>query len=762
MKETEILSILENQISSAYGGDGSDLEDNQSQALDYYYGRPFGDEQDGQSQIVTRDVLETIEWIMPSMMRVFASGEEVVKFDPTGPEDEEQAQQETDYVNHIYSKDNDGFTITHDFIKGALLMKNAYVKVWAEKEEIVTTETYENLTDMGLAQVLEQDGAEAIEHEEEIAFVLDPATGMEVEQVSHKVKIEITTEQTKCRVAVVPQEQMGIAKGVNKLSLADSPFTYHRELKTVTELLEAGFDKETVEALPGYEGGDTGTLEVAREQLSTEQTSTTEPADASMREIEVYECYIRMDADDSGRAKLWKMIKAGNTLLDQEEADCVPFAALSPIMMPHQHIGLSEADLVMDIQRIRSVLIRQMLNNLYLTNNPEKEVLTKMVNMDDLMTSQAGGIKRVKQMGSIREISVPFTAGASMPMLQVLDQLKEGRTGVSRHTMGLDANVLAQSTKGAFMGAMEQANQRVEMLARTFAETGFKEMFRLIHRTALKHYDRKIVAQLRGKYVEVNPTEWKNRANMTVTVGLGTGNRDAELNQLFTIAEKQELHLMQGSPLVTPKNLYNTYARLVERSGLKSPGTYFTDPDSPEAQQAAQQKAQAQKQDPNEMMIQAQMKIEQDKAILQKQKQEQDAFFKRREQDMKERELVVREIEAGVKSQLEAAKIEQSRYEADLRAETAVAVESMKQGATIQQVLANHMTDLSVENDQRLTDMINSILGEINSINASNREGMEEMTEGMRSQVDGLAAQMARPKRVIYNEAGDPVGVESV
>jgi len=443
----------------------------------------------------------------------------------------------------------------------------------------------------------------------------------------HDVKVEITKTSKQVRVAAVPNEEMRIARSTNALSLKESPYVCHSRAMTQSELIGMGFDKKLVKSLPSYDGEKDGELEIAREQLNDEDSTQYDPADDSMRLITVDESYIRMDMNEDGRAQLWKVMTAGSVILDKEPCDFIPFPVLSPILMPHQHIGLSYADLTMSDQKIRSVLWRGMLNNLYLTNNPEKEVLQGKVNMDDLLSSRAGGIKRVK----------------SIPMLELIDAEREFKTGVGRNTMGLDANVLAKSTKGAFMGAMEQSNQRPEMLARTFAETGMKDLFLMIHELIIKNYDDDIAVKLNNKFVQINPTEWKARTDMTVVVGLGTGNRDAELQQLFTIAEKQEAHMMNGSNLVTPKHLYNTYARLTERAGLKNPSTYWLDPDSEEAQQIAQQAAQNKKPDVNEMMIQAQMKIEQDKVVMDDKELNHKMMKEAKEIELKEREMALKE-----------------------------------------------------------------------------------------------------------------------
>jgi hypothetical protein len=767
ISDADLTAIINEQLNNSIGGYQSDLDNEQSEAMARYFGEKYGDEEEGLSQITTRELMENIEWTMPSLMRVFAAGERTVQFDPIGEEDEDQAQQETDYVNYVFNKENDGYMILFNWFKSSLLMKNAYVKVWVEDEETVTTETYENLTEMGLAEVLGQEGAEAIESSSYFETVVqpDPMTGQPIEMSIEMfdVKVEITVNEKKVRVANVPNEEMRVSQNTSALSLKESPFVAHSRSVTQSELLGMGFDEATVLALPGFDGDNDSTLSLAREQLDDEDSTLYSPPDESMRQIDFDECYIRADLDESGRAKLWLVSMAGSQILDKEQIDFIPFATISPVPMPHQHIGLSNADKLIDIQRSSTMLTRGIFDNLYLTNNPEKEVVEKDVNMDDLLTSRVGGLKRVRKQGSITPLIVPFTAGASMPVLDHLKETGEFRTGVGRNNMGLDAEVLAKATYGAFEGAQQQSNQQLEMYARNFAETGIRELFLMMHELIIKHYDRTIPVKLNNKFVEVSPTEWKSRANMSVVVGLGTGNRDKEIAQLWAMAERQEGHLSAGSPLVTPKNLYNTLARVVERSDLKNVNMYWTDPDSPEAKQLAQQKAQQQpQQTPEQVLAQAEMKINQEKVAMDNKELEYKQQVKLKELEQKDRELSIKEHELGLTPQIEAAKIEAARYKTDTEAETKLAIEAVKAGASVQEVINSALGEQQQHNDEQLTQVVNNLLGEMTAMRAENAESLNGVNAGFNEQLQTLASQMNRKKKIIYDEAGEPIGVEPV
>jgi hypothetical protein len=256
----------------------------------------------------------------------------------------------------------------------------------------------------------------------------------------------------------------------------------------------------------------------------------------------------------------------------------------------------------------------------------------------------------VKAIGTINPLTVPFTAGASMPVMDLLDSMKEVRTGISRHTQGLDADALAHSTKGAFMGAIKHANQRLELVARIFAETGFRDLFRLVHKTILEHQDKPRWLKLRNTWVPVDVSEWRERDDMTVVVGAGSGNDDEQLAKLMTLAQKQEQHLQMGSPMVSMQNLYNTYTQIVEKSDLKDVTRYFTDPKEikPKPPQPSE----------SDKMMQAQMQIEQLNAqvrqmgdALKKQSEDAKLALQREklqgEYALKLRDLERKEIEAG-------------------------------------------------------------------------------------------------------------------
>lgn len=647
MTEDELKRIIDNLSSNAINAYDSD---DQGDALDYYYGRPYGNEEFGRSQVTTLEVQEAIEWSLPGLIRVFVGGDVPATFSPVGPEDEEAAEQETDMVNHVFTKENNGFLIMYDWLKDSLLQRNGYIKIYWNEEEEVKTEVYEGLLDIQLAEFDGDENIEITEHtaREELEQTIDQMGMPQTFPVTyHDIKIKRTIPKKGIRIENIPCEEMKVSKNARSISLDEADYVQHETTMKATDLLEMGVDPAIVDMLSGGES-DENDLDYERAIDQENAYDDDQALDKSMRDIKVKESVLWVDYDGDGKAEYRKVLKSGNYILINEEIDYCPFESLTPVRMPHQHQGMSKADQVMPIQLIKSTLLRQMLDNLYLTNNPEKEVDENNVNIDDLLSSTPGGIKRVTQMGSIREIAVPFTAAASMPVMDMLDTMLQKRTGITYNAMALDPNVLANSTKGAFMGALEKGNEQMELMARLLAETGIKGLFRKIHHLLRKHQDVPKTVKIRGKWVNVSPQEWRERNDLEVSVGLGAASKDSLIQRLITVAGKQLEALQLGLPVVTPQNYYKTLNKLTEAVDLGE--GYFTDPSTipPKPPQP----------DPNAQLLQLQQAMTQMQEETKRMKQESDNQVKQMELQLKAQELAQKDFIERMKEATARAKLE--------------------------------------------------------------------------------------------------------
>lgn len=622
LSEREILAAIDAQAERAYGSDGA-LDNERAQAMDYYLGRPYGNEVEGRSQVVTRDVLETVEWIMPSLMRIFTGGDKVVEFEPVGMEDEAGAKQETDVLNHVIMKQNDSFMNFMTWFKDAMLSKTSYVKIYWDESEDTTEETYENLSEAQIGMISQDPAVEIVE-----AWPGPMGFG---------VKIKKTEKSGKVCIDPVPPEEMRVAASVRGYSLKSSRYVEHRSMKTISEIREMGFKVEDDIA----SGSETieGALEEAREQyFEDDEDEFGQESDPSMRQVLFRDVTIRIDANGDGIAELKRYYVVGSTVLADYDAENVYYACLGPIPLPHRHVGLSIADLVMDLQKIRSTLLRQYIDNLYLQNNG-RFAISDRVNLDDMLTSRPGGVVRVEgePAGAIMPLVHPSNGAAAIQGLEYIDTQKENRTGVTKYNQGLDSNSL-NKTMGGITQIMGAAQQRIELLARVCAETGVKDAFLMTHELMQKHSTKPLSLKLNNSYVEVDPRQWKTRTDMTVSVGLGTGNKDQQQQHIATIMQVQEKGLAIG--ITDPKKIYNAAKRLSENAGFKDGDEFFTDPSTqppkppqpnPEVQKAQaemqikQQAAQMDAQMSQQKMAQdgqlAQQKMQADMAMAQQKMQ---------------------------------------------------------------------------------------------------------------------------------------------
>lgn len=591
MDRTDLAQLIAEQERQALGYHGGDLSEERSKALDYYNGKPFGNEVEGRSQVVSSDVFDAVEGMLPVLVKMFAATSEAVEFEPVGLEDEESAKQATAACNYVFYKQNNGVLILYSWFKDALLQKNGIVKWYYEDKTEKVEETYEGLTQPQYESIVADDNVEVLEHSEypdeyaqqQMAQQLEmmAAQGMPAPML-HDVKVSITKEYGKVCIDPVPPEEFIVAAGHNSIDLDNCSFCAHRAKKTISDLKQMGFsDKDLEDIGDGDSDGQWNEERQSRNQYQEENDPETgQSADPAMREVWVSQGYIRADKDKDGIAELIRFTKAGNKVLEDEKAESIDFAALTPIVMPHRFIGKSMADVTADFQMVNSTLWRQGLDNLYLTNNPRHAVIENMANLDDLLTSRPGGIVRMRDPQAVTPLVTPFVAQHIFPMLEYNESRKENRTGVSRYNQGTDGDSLNKTAHGVQL-IQNASMQRAELIGRMFAETGVKRLFRGIKRTLYKSGLRKLSLRLNGQYVDVDPREWATEWDMTVNVGLGTGNKDQQLIHLQRIfATMGAMAQMGKGYMISDENLYSVFARMVENSGFQHVESFVTHPKS--------------------------------------------------------------------------------------------------------------------------------------------------------------------------------------
>jgi hypothetical protein len=598
----ELQSLLSNQIQNALGYLGGQLSDSRTKSLEYYLGDKLGTEIDGRSQVVSTDVADTIESLLPNLLRVFTASDKVVHCEPMTAEDVPMAAQATAYLNHVFYKENDGFQLLYNFFKDALIEKNGFLKIYWDDSEKVDYETYENLSIVEKEALQDtKDEIEIVEEEvfedesakEEFEKVLEQyqAQGVDTSQVQvpnfdlYNCKIKRIKKTGRVKIESIPPEEFLIDRSAK--TIEDADFVSHKVLMTRSDLVAMGYPQDEIDELPKSD------LDIYNDEQNVRLTDVDDynissATDTTTEKVLVYESYVKYDYDEDGIAELRKIVSAGadgHHILSNMPCDNVPFVTITPIPMPHRFYGRSIAELVEDVQLMKSTVMRQLLDNMYLTNNNRVAVMDGMVNMDDLLTTRPGGIVRTKQPPNqvMQPLQAQPISQQAFPLLSYLDSVREGRTGVSKEAQGLSPDTLNAKTATGVNALMQQTQMRSELIARVFAETGVKSLFKKIFELMVKYQDKEKIIMMSNQYIPVRPTEWKDRFNISIVVGLGTGSKEQQTIMLNSILERQlQAFQIQGGkemPMVNLKNMYNTLTKMVENAGLKNVETYFVDPD---------------------------------------------------------------------------------------------------------------------------------------------------------------------------------------
>jgi len=618
MNEHDFQSVVSAEIEDAVTYIDTDLSPSRAQATAYYRGDPFGNEEEGNSRVVATEVRDTVNAMLPSIMRVFFSSERVVEFMPRGPEDVKSSEQASDYANYVLNQDNPGFMVMYGTFKDSLVRKCGIVKAWWAKNTTVRTEKYTGL-DEGTVMLIQQEPGAVVtvitQYDDpdvaEPQLTMDPMTGqpmlMPVPQL-FDVEVKRTIEEGKIYIEGVPPEEFLIDR--NARDLDSAAFVGHRKMATVAELLEMGYDEDLI-----MENISTTDFEYNDEYLRRRPTTTTmgsinESHNPAMQRALYVEGYMRVDYDGDGIPELRKVccLGEGYTIVNNEPADLIGFADFP--CDPEPHTSPLEAnsvfDFTKDLQEIKSDILRNTLDSLAQSIHPRTAVVEGQVNMDDVLNNETGAIIRMRAPGMVMPLAQPFVGQAAFPMLEYMDSIKEERTGMSRASMGLNADALQSSTKAAVSATVSASQMRIELTTRLLAE-GMKKLFKLILQLSVKHQDKPRMVRLRNDWVQVDPRSWDATMDVAINVGMGTGDTDQKMQMLAMISGKQEQALMQMgpmNPLVSPAQYANTLRKMVELAGFKDASQFFNaipaDYQPPQSQEAA-------KPSPEEMLAQVQV-----------------------------------------------------------------------------------------------------------------------------------------------------------
>jgi len=566
------------------------------------------------STMVKRLVRAQIKKVLPSLTRTILGSDQVAEYMPVGPNDEEGAQQATDYANFVIVPEANVRVTIEDGLHDALLLRNGILKWWWDEKTEAKISRHSGLDDQSFALLAGDPEVEVLEHTETEEFVGEQPI------LTHDLKIRRTVRKGRVCTAAVARENFLIHP--DALDLDASPIVGEKTEISRSTLVAMGYDKATVYKLGATDNDD------SEESLRRDVTEKSEDLHPANVMVDYYDLYVRFDRDEDGIAELRHMCFAGglgekNLLLD-EECDEVQYCDVKIMSQPHQWEGISLADDLMDLQRAQTVLLRQTLDNLYWQNGAQPIMQDGVVlNPEAVINPEFGLPIRVRQGADARAAIgydvKPFVADKSFGMLEYMDNEATERTGVSDASSGLAPDALQNMTAKASAMVEQAGIGQTELMVRTAAE-GLRRFFRGILRLIIRHQDMPRTVRLRDEWVEFDPRHWNSEMDCSVNTGLGAGTRERDMmvmQQVIMLQEKLFAAFGADNPFIKPEQVYNAIAKLVEAAGLRTPSLYFTEPDPQEI--AAKMQAAAQQPTPEQAKAQAQMQVEQAKMQAQMQ-----------------------------------------------------------------------------------------------------------------------------------------------
>ena len=619
---SEIEGIVSKAIMDAVDFIEGEISPQRVKAQRYFDGEVDIGYEEGRSQVVATKCREVVRGIKPSIQRIFLTNDKFVEFQPRNAEDVALAEQMTSYIGYKFQQ-QDGYRILNDVLQDAMVKKAGIALAYYDEREEQEIHTFSGLTDDAMTLLVDEDDVEVLEHTE-------TDIGM------HDVRIARTIKRGDIKVESVPPEDFFVDR--NARSVDDFYIIGHTTEMRIADLLDMGFDLDELHDIDGgrYSAMD-DEAEFERRGYTVDEDDDENETTAS-RKVSVTVAFMELDIDGSGKPRLYQFLCAGSSykLLNFYEADMAPYAIFEVDPEPHAFFGTSLVDLVMHDQDAATSMLRGILDNVALTNNPALQIVDGQVNIDDVLNNEIGRIVRVKQAGAVGEMVVPFTAGSTLPALQYFDQLVDNKTGVSKMAQGLDPDVLKSATATSVAASIEGQAGQAEVIARNIAEGGMRRLFSIILDLAIKNIDGEEIARLNNQFVPVNPANFDPEMDLIVNVGIGTGReqeRAAALMQAFQI--QQQIYQGYGpmNGVVTLTQMRNTMSDMLALGGIRNSERYFL-PITPEIeQQMLQQQQQAAAQqppqpDPNAAFIQAEQMKAQTRAQVDMMKAQMDNQYK--------------------------------------------------------------------------------------------------------------------------------------
>lgn len=600
MSETEIENIVRDAVEGAVDFVESEVSDVRIKSQKYFDGEVNIGADDGRSSVVATKVRDTVRAIKPSLMRVFLQTDRAVEYVPNGPKDVAFSELATKYMHYKFGELG-GYRLLNDVFHDALIKKVGILKVYWNTRQEVTPYEYSDLNDQEYTLLMSEPDIDVLSHTQKDSMEIDPM-GMQIQATRHDLKITRTKTLGDMMVESVPPEEFYVDRNAKRIE--DAYVVAHRTEMRVGDLVAMGYDFDVVSKLSAIGNDTMSDAEKMERSGFYDDKSDDNVQDPSMRLVAVTEAYMKIDVDGTGVPTMHKFLLGGSEykLLDFEPWGEIPFAVFEIDPEPHTFFGRSIADILMNEQDVSTMMLRGVIDNVALTNNPQREVVDGQANIDDLMNNEIGALVRVKQPGMVRDLSVPFVAGQTLVAMQYFDAEIEAKTGVTKAAAGLNPDALQATTATAVNATVQAAAGQIEVMARNLAEGGMRRLFKLMLKLMVENADEQVMMRVAGDmYQPVDPRAWNSAMDVTVNVGLGTGREDqraAALNQALQLQMQVFQQYGPQNGVVTLTNIRNTLADMLAIQGVRNADRYFQPMNPQIEQQMMAAKAQQQGQPP--------------------------------------------------------------------------------------------------------------------------------------------------------------------
>ena len=613
-------SVLASSVQRSLRGttlDNNELADKNNQLLEGYDKKPYGDEEEGYSQVVSDDISAGVESDLTSIVRTFTNGGNIIEFVPmsSDPLAVEEAMQKTEYVNYIVRTQKNSFKILHDWFKSALIQRYSVVKYYVDKRTQVKEDKFKNVTKDELVTIEEELQTKNVKSLE-IISTSEPDTSIPEEvkaAISNAIQQDFNSlpseqqdalilesgyqpleyfdvtfriiEEVECiKIQCIPTEDFIISEGAS--SKDDAIVVGDRITKTRGDLLAENYDKELIDSLSTMGNTDiskNSDIEKTRQEISYGKRSTfsENTGDWASQEVEIYDLYVKIDFDGDGIAERRHILMSGNTILENEVFNHVPYAILSSILMPFEVIGKSRAEFIETTQRMKTVVMRGMFDNFNMSNT-QRVAANENVNVDDLMDVRPDGIVRVRGNNPINNdlipISTQFTGDRALMILNSLDNAKSITSGNLQQNQGLLKDSVANETATKTSLMDRAGSAKIELVAKNFAETGIKDLFEGIAYLVKRFQDDEKEILVLKKPMIITPYSWTND-NYLICELL---DEEKNLEAMQFIFQLQKDLILNGSVLSDELKVYKTLTKITKGLGLYDTSNYFNDPTKPD------------------------------------------------------------------------------------------------------------------------------------------------------------------------------------